>query len=69
MREMRNAYTNLVGDPKGKRPLERPRCSWEDNIKMILYEAAQQPVYWIHLAQDRNKCQALVNTVMRVWVS
>jgi hypothetical protein len=23
-----------VGNPEGKRPLQRPRNSWEDNIKM-----------------------------------
>ena len=26
----------LVGKPEGKRPLGRPRCRWEDNIKMNL---------------------------------
>ena len=26
----------LVGKPEGKRPLERPRLRWEDNIKMGL---------------------------------
>jgi len=25
-----------VGKPEGKRPLERPRRRWEDNIKMDL---------------------------------
>jgi hypothetical protein len=35
MGEMRNAYRILVGKPKGKRPLGRPRCRWEDNIKMV----------------------------------
>jgi hypothetical protein len=28
----------LVGKSEGKRPLERPRCEWEDNIKMDLRE-------------------------------
>jgi hypothetical protein len=28
----------LVGKPEGKRPLGRPRCQWEDNIKMYLQE-------------------------------
>jgi hypothetical protein len=28
----------LVGKPEGKRPLERPRRRWEDNIKMDLQE-------------------------------
>jgi hypothetical protein len=23
------------GEPEGKRPLGKPRCRWEDNIKMI----------------------------------
>jgi hypothetical protein len=26
----------LVGRPEGKRPLGRPRCRWEDNIKLNL---------------------------------
>jgi hypothetical protein len=30
------AYRVLVGKPEGKRPLGRPRRSWEDNIKMYL---------------------------------
>jgi hypothetical protein len=25
----RNVYKVLMGKPKGKRPLERPRCRWE----------------------------------------
>jgi hypothetical protein len=32
--EMRNAYKILVGKSEGKGPLRRPRCRWEDNIKM-----------------------------------
>jgi hypothetical protein len=36
MGEMRNAYRILVGKPEGKRPLERPRHRWVDNIKMDL---------------------------------
>jgi hypothetical protein len=35
MREKRNAYRILVGNPEGKRPLGRPRRRWED-IKMVL---------------------------------
>jgi hypothetical protein len=34
--EKRNSYRILVGKPEGKRPLGRPRCRWEDNIKMDL---------------------------------
>ena len=32
----RGLYRVLVGKPEGKRPLGRPRCRWEDNIKMDL---------------------------------
>jgi hypothetical protein len=36
MWEKSNAYRILVGKPKVKGPLTRPRCSWERNIKMDL---------------------------------
>jgi hypothetical protein len=36
--ERRGAYRALVGKPEGRRPLERPRRRWEDNIKMDLLE-------------------------------
>jgi hypothetical protein len=36
MGEGRGAYRVLVGRPEGRRPLERPRHRWEDNIKMNL---------------------------------
>jgi hypothetical protein len=38
MGEGRNVYRVLVGKPKRKRPLERPRHRWEDRIKMDLRE-------------------------------
>jgi hypothetical protein len=38
MGEKRNAYKILVRKPEGKRPLGKPRCRWEDNIKMNLRE-------------------------------
>jgi hypothetical protein len=36
--DVRGAYNILVGRPEGRRPLGRPRCRWEDNIKMDLRE-------------------------------
>jgi hypothetical protein len=36
MGEQRDIYSVLVGRPKGKRPQGRPRCRWEENIKMEL---------------------------------
>jgi hypothetical protein len=68
MGEVRGAYNILVGRPKGRRPLGRPRRRWEDNIKMDLREIGFGGVDWIHLAQDRDSWRALVNTVMNLWV-
>jgi hypothetical protein len=36
--EKRNAYRLLVGKPEVKKPLERPRRKWVDNIRMDLVE-------------------------------
>jgi hypothetical protein len=38
MGEGRGVYRILVGRPEGRRRLGRPRCRWEDNIKMDLRE-------------------------------
>jgi hypothetical protein len=40
MGQERKAYKVLVGKPEGKRPLGRPRCRWEDGIRMDLGEIA-----------------------------
>jgi hypothetical protein len=42
----RNTYRIKVGKPEGKRPLGRPRCRWEDNIKMDLREIGWSGVVW-----------------------
>jgi hypothetical protein len=54
MGEKRNAYRLLVGKPEGKTPLGRPRRRWVDNIR-IDREVGWGDVYWIDLAQDRNR--------------
>jgi hypothetical protein len=64
MREKRNAYRVLVGKPESKRPLERLRCRWEDNVKINHRERGWGGMNWIHLAQNRDQCWALVNTVI-----
>jgi hypothetical protein len=52
----------LVGKPEGKRSVRRPRCRWEDNIRMDLMELGWECVDWIHLAQDREQWQAVLKT-------
>jgi hypothetical protein len=66
MGEKRNAYRLLVGKPEEKRPLGRPRRRSVDNIKMDLSERGWGSVDWIGIAQDRDKCRALVNAVMNL---
>jgi hypothetical protein len=39
MGKRRYAYRVLVGKPEGKRPLGRPRHTWEDNIVMSKIQA------------------------------
>jgi hypothetical protein len=58
----------MGGKHEGKRPLGRLRHRWEDIAKMDLQEEGWG-VDWIDLAQDRDRWQALVNTVMSLWVS
>jgi hypothetical protein len=50
--------------PEGKRPLGRPKCRWEDNIRMDLQEVGCGDMDWFGLAQDRDRWRAIVNPVM-----
>jgi hypothetical protein len=34
MGAMKNTYKILVGKLEGNRPLGRPRCRWQDNVKI-----------------------------------
>jgi hypothetical protein len=69
-REIRNAFRILVGKPEGKRPQgrRRPRRRWVDNIKMDVGEIGWDGSDYIELAQDRDQCRALMNTVMNLRV-
>jgi hypothetical protein len=75
----RYAFRILVGKQEGKRPLERLRHGWVDNIKMNLRvigwdikmdlrEIGWDGMDWINVAQDRDQWRALVNMVMNLWV-
>ena len=56
----------LVGKPEGRRPLGRPRCRWEDNIKMDLRHVGCGGMDLVDLAQDRDSWRVLVNAVMNL---
>jgi len=59
--EGRDVYRVLVGKPGRKRPLERNRRRWEDNIKMELNKVGCRGTDWIDLAQERDRLTALLN--------
>jgi len=40
---------------EGKRLLGRPRCRWEDNIRLDLREIRSESVECMHLAQYRDQ--------------
>ena len=56
----------LVGQPEGRKILERPRRRWEDIIKMYLQEVGWGTMEWIGLVQDRDRWPALGNVVMNI---
>jgi hypothetical protein len=68
MKEKRNVYRLLVGEPEGKRPLGRLRCRWIDDIKMNLLEIGLGVVDWTGLALDRYRWRALVNSELNLRV-
>jgi hypothetical protein len=41
---MRNTYKILVVKPEGKKPLGRPRITWENNIRVDLLEIGWEVV-------------------------
>ena len=64
-------YFSILGSqfkPTGKRPLLRPRCTWEDNIRMFLKEIGVNTRKCVVSAQDRNYWRALVNTALNLRV-
>jgi hypothetical protein len=66
MGEERKVYKVLMGKPEGKRLLGRPRRRWEDGIRMDLRKIGWGD--WIQLAQDRDRCRAVMSAVMNLRV-
>lgn len=66
MRETRNEYTILAGQPGGKKPLGRPRGRWEDNIGLNLKEKDLEYVDWFVVGQNRDRWRYVVNTLMKL---
>ena len=62
----RSTFRILIGTPIGRRSLGRPRCRWEDNIRMDLKEIGIN-TSWVDSAQNRDYWRALVNSAFNLW--
>ena len=68
MEESTRAFKILTGTSTGERPLGRPMCRWEDNIRMDLKEIGINTRNWVNSAQDREFLRALVNAALNLRV-
>ena len=70
MEEARSAFEILTGSPipAEKGPLGRPKCIWEDNIRMYHKEIGVNTRNWVDLAQGRDYWIALVNAALNLRV-
>jgi hypothetical protein len=66
--DRRVAYGVLMGRPEGKRQFGRSRNRGENNIKMDLQEVGWGGIYWIALAQERDRWRVSLNAVMNLRV-
>ena len=57
-----------MGKPVGKRPLGRPRRTWEDNIKTDFREVGCGMGDWIALGEDRDQWRAYMRAVINLLV-
>jgi hypothetical protein len=65
--EERKLYKVLVEKHEGRRPLGKPRCRWENGIRMDVRETGWG-LEWMQLAHDRDRWRAVVNTAMNLRV-
>ena len=68
MQEGRSTFKILTPKPTAKRPLGRPRRTWEDNIRMDLEEIDINAGNWVDSTHDRNCWRALVNAALNLRV-
>jgi hypothetical protein len=59
-------HTGFCGETLGKETIWKSRCRWEDIIKMYLHDVGWVGMDWIELAQNMDRCQALVNAIMNL---
>jgi hypothetical protein len=64
----RGAYRILMARFERRRPLGRPMCRLENDIRIDLQEVGWRCMNWIDLAQDRGRWQAFVKGIMNLHV-
>jgi len=50
-----------------EKPSERSRLKWESSTKLDINGRVLEGMDRIYLIQDRNRCRASVNTVLKHW--
>ena len=68
MEQNSSIFKVLTGTPTGKRSLGRPRCRWEDNIRMDLKKIGVNMRTWIDSTHDRDYWRALENATLNLRV-
>jgi hypothetical protein len=68
MHGSKEVYILLVGKPEGRRLLGKARHRWRDNTEPDSRVIGCESVDWIRLTQDREWLQAVVSTVISLWV-
>jgi hypothetical protein len=66
--EGRIAFKILTGKPTGKKPLGRPKCRWQDNIRMYLKEICINARDCVGSSRDRHYWKSLVNAALNLRV-
>jgi len=64
MEENRTAKRIMVGNPKGKLPLDRPHRRWVDNVNLDLSAIGINNRNWGELTKDRDIWRGFVSAVM-----
>ena len=58
-KEGRSTYKIVTGIPTAKRPLGKPRCRWEDNVRMNLRKIGVSTKNWVDSAQNWDYWESL----------
>ena len=68
MEKGRSVFKSLTGKPTGKKPLNRPRRSFEANTRVDLGEISINTRNWVDSNHDRDYWISLVNVAMNLQV-